>query len=178
MLQRILWGMLLTFVACTPDKNRKMPASADTVAQWCAPDLAFKGFDLSDLSPDEKGEWKFVLGGLEKMFEDMCVEYFDDRPGNRDSYKMTLQLPNETEPHTEFGEYELLANGQRLLMYMPDGKKLNIQLTKSDPNTQQWRLQIQDLLQFGGDLYELPEEMPNVVIYLTFHKKEALTEKG
>ncbi len=150
--------------------------TSSIVAQWCAPDLEFKGFDLSTLSPDEKGEWKFLLGGLEKMYEGMSIEYFDDRTSARDSYKMTLQLPNESEPHTEFGEYELLANGSRLLMHTPDGKKLNIEIAPSEKNTQQWRLQMADLLQLGGDTYELPDDMPNVVIYMTFHKKDAATD--
>lgn len=177
MLRWILWGGLFMFAACSREKKQALPAPASIIAQWSAPELEFKGLDLSILSADEKGEWKFLLGGMEKIFEDMCVEYFDDRPGNKDSYKMTLQLPNEAEPHTEFGEYELLAAGKRLVMYTPDGKKLNVELTRLDQSKQQWRLQMRDLLELSGDLYELPENMPDVVLYMTFQRRDSLTLK-
>jgi hypothetical protein len=171
MLKQLLFGVFLTFASCMSEQNKETSASLPHIAQWCTPDLEFRGFDQSVLSDDEKGEWQFILNGLEKIFEHMCVEYFNDRPGNKDSYKMTVQLPNEVEPHTEFGEYELLASGKRLIMYMPNGKKLNIEVNQLDETKQQWRLQMQDLFQFSGDHYNLPSEMPEVIIYMTFHKK-------
>lgn len=163
-------GFILIFVACKRNTKNTNLMDSKIIAQWCDPSLEFENMKVP-LTPDEKGQWPFILGGLEKMYKDMCIEYFDDRTGSRDSYKLTFRLPGDIATNTEFGEYELLASGTRLLMYTPKGKKINIGVSKLDDNMQQWYLQIADLLKLAGDTYELPEDMPNIVIHLTFHKK-------
>lgn len=161
--------LLTLFNACQSSRDSD-ERSSNIIGQWCSPEIEFKGLDLSGLTAEEKSQYQFYLGGLEKLFDNMCIEYFDDRASKRDSYQVSLKLPGEKEEQTEFGDYEILANGKRLVLHTQDLDQLDIELTELSKEKLTWRI---PLLEFGllsGEEMELPEEMADVVMYMTLHK--------
>ncbi len=162
--------LLFQFSACGSSTDTN--AGQQLTGKWCKPDVEIKGLLVDALTQEEKSQYKFLMGGIEKMFEEMCIEYFDDRNTGRDSYQMSIALPNDSEKQSEFGEYELLANGKRLVLHTPENKNINIELTKLTKTEHQWRLQYSDMMKLSGEEVDLPEDLPNFSMYLTFKKEK------
>lgn len=162
--------LLLHFFACDSDTDTN--AEKQLTGKWCKPDVEIKGLLVDALTQEEKSQYKFLMGGIEKMFEEMCIEYFDDRRTGRDSYQMSMALSGDSEKQSEFGEYELLANGKRLVLHTPENKNINIELTKLTKTEHQWRLQYSDMMKLSGEEVDLPEDLPNFSMYLTFKKEK------
>jgi hypothetical protein len=161
---------LLCYLGCGSEEIINI--NKTILGKWCKPDIQIKGLPIGDLNAEEKMEYKFMLGGIEKIFEEMCIEYFNDRVSGRDSYKINIHLPDEVEEQYKFGEYELLAEGKRLVLYTNDNQQINIELTKLTHKEHQWRLQYYDMVRLGGSEVEIPEDLPNFVMYLTFSKEK------
>lgn len=142
------------------------------IGKWCKPSVVIKGLPTENLSSDEKAEYRFMMGGIEKIFEDMCIEYFDDRTSGKDSYQLSIYSSDSTEKQNEFGEYELLANGKRLVLHTAANQRIDIELSKLTETEHQWRLQYGDMIKLSGSPMDLPEELPNFAMYLTFKKEK------
>lgn len=139
---------------------------------WSSPSIEFKGFDKSEASQEELAEYEFMLGGLSRLFESMTIEFFEDGV-TKDSYQISMKIPGEAEPQKEFGEYELRANGKRLIIHDQNTRsKVDVELAKLTNEEMQWRMQFSDLAKFGGqDVgFAWDEAMPNMVLYMTFRK--------
>ncbi len=158
--------------ACTPGSAPK--PNKMLIGKWSHPDIEIKGLPMDQLSREEKAEYRFIMGGMEKMFEDMTIEYFDDRPGSRDSYQTTVITEDSQEKQSDFGEYELLAQGKRLVLHTPDNQSVDIEITQLTPKSHQWRLQYSDMLRLSGEAMEMDQDFPNFAMYLTFKKAKTL----
>lgn len=164
----LLSALAALYFACNPN-----PSSTQLLTgKWCQPSVEIKGLPVEDLSPDEKAEYRFMIGGVEKIFEEMCIEYFDDRASGRDSYQTSIYMSDDTEKQNEFGEYELLADGKRLVLHTSDNQRINVELTELTDTEHQWRLQYSDMVKLSGDEMDLPEDLPNFAMYLTFKKEK------
>jgi hypothetical protein len=144
---------------------------------WCSPEITLKGFDKGNLTTEEQLELKLMMGMFEKMFKGMCVEYFNDRKdeSQKDSYKTSfVLLDNESsESIDESGDYEVLADGKRLVLH-PFGEKpinIGVEITRSYLT---WRIQFSDLAKLGAsaeELEDMPLEVASMVMYMTFRKQ-------
>lgn len=165
-----LFGITIVHFGCNSTHSTTL--GKQLTGKWCKPKIEIKGLPMQDLSPDEKAEYRFMVGGIEKLFEEMCIEYFDDRVTGKDSYQTSIYALNDAEKQNEFGEYELLANGKRLVLHTNDNQRIDIELTKLTEEEHQWRLQYADMLKLSGDKMDLPEGLPNFAMYLTFNKEK------
>jgi len=165
-----LFGITIVHYACISTSSTTL--GKQLTGKWCKPKIEIKGLPIQDLNQDEKAEYLFIMGGIEKMFEEMCIEYFDDRATGKDSYQTSISASSDDEKQNEFGEYELLANGKRLVLQTNDNQRIDIELTKLTEEEHQWRLQYADMMKLSGDKMDLPEGLPNFAMYLTFNKEK------
>lgn len=175
-MRHLLWTLLvLCLTACQPinseEVEKKTPQSF-LIGQWTAPDIDFSRIERLEIDSDQHRQYIFMLAGLGKLFEKMSIEFFEDGI-TKDSYLFTTQLPGEKETYKEFGEYELRANGKRLIVYdLRTNERLNIALEQLSNDTMQWRMQFCDLIKFASKDRQLKwmGEPPSFTTFLTFKK--------
>ena len=147
------------------------------VNKWCTPEIDIKGFDLTKLPAEEQLTMKAYLGAMESMFESMCIQFYDDRDDaeSRDSYETSVQMLDGTdgEGQKSFGDYEILADGKRLILHERGGVPFDIglEMTRSYLKL---RFQFSDLAKLGGsdeDLEDMPLEVANMAIYMKFSRQ-------
>lgn len=164
---------LTTCESVYPEDIEKATPQSIIIGQWCSPDIDFSRVERLEIDNTQQRQYIFMLGGLSKFFEKMSIEFFEDGI-TKDSYLIATQLPGEKECHKEFGEYELRANGKRLIMHdIKTRDRINIEIQKISKDTMLWRIPFSDLVKFGAKGMSLKwmEGPPDFDTYITLKKQ-------
>lgn len=157
----LYFSIFLPVFACSSGSVEKK-----LIGKWSRPALEIIG-----LNQEEKSEYNFVENNFKNIFGNMQIEYFDDRDNKLDTYQIGISAPAKTKGKNDFGEYEVLANGKRLVLHTTDSQSIDINIASITEQEQQWRLRYSDMIKLSGGDIDLPEDLPNCTIYLTFKKE-------